>query len=747
MSGKAHEEPEESQSGAENVPQRPEAVPPPPHMSQPAPHLPPLPPHAPPTPPGPGAIQPHPGTPPPWPPPTPPGLPPSGRRRRPWIAGAGLGLAGLVAGLVVALGSDGEDGPDRGPFERAIVQLSSTPVIRYETAAGGAGAFTSDLRVTARGAALGTYSLAGQTLRTLTVDGKTYTRWDSATRLTGTEDKWIAEDSSASAALGLTQAQTEPQTPAAFARSLLTQLNHKSTTLPEPGDPATEIDGVPALRATTPTSDLYVAKEPPYRVLRVAPRTGTAGPSVPPLPSLSIPSLPSLPSDLPTPSFSLPSLPELPSLPSLSLPALPAAQGYAARPAAARAAPAAPSVGTVDVAALPQDEIDKLFREITDSVKELKNAVDGGIQFDLTGSADLKCSGGGCRVTARVTSEVSSSKGKITGGRASATLDAQVQIEGRPAGACTSVAELPLKGTSSISCYDAAAGPVFSAVEAQKKVAAEAQSRAQGGRPVPYTISGTAQAMVTALARVNVAVLLEQVDLDHWLSNLDANGDPGTGTQQRPTATAGPSASPSPTPSGRPSAVPTPSPSEPSPDCSEGRPAGATTLGGGWLLNSSGNGGRTETGRACLRKPFVKHPSAPSVDPVGYKEAQDKMRTVFKVDPAVELARCHIIPAVLGGPNNKRDNLSPGWQRGTNTGPVSMRAFETGAQRELESHPDWTMLYTVEPVYRTASSTIPEVFVMHYLSYDAEGNLASLDNATVSNTVLSGSGRPLNLAN
>lgn len=727
MSGKAQWEPEESQPGAADVPQRPEGPPP----------LPPQPPHIPQVPPYGPALLPRPW---PGPPPSSPGTPPS-RRRWPLIAGVGLGLACLIAGLVVALGPDGEDGPDRGPFEQAIIQLASTPVIRYETATDRAGGFTSDVRVTARGAALGTYSLAGKTLRTLTVDGKTYTRWDSVTGLTGIEDRWIAEDSSASVAPGATLAQTRPQTPAAFARSLLNQFNNKSTTLPAPGDPGTEIDGVPALKATMPTSDLYVAKEPPYRVLRVAPRTGRAGPSVPPVPSLSIPALPSLPSNLPTPSFSLPSLPPLPTLP--------AARPHAARPAAARDAPNAPAAagaGTIDLAALPQAEIDDLFHEITDSVKELKNAVDNGIQFDLTGSADLKCSGGGCRVTARVTSKVSSRnpKGRITGGKVSATLNAQVQIEGRSAGGCTSAAELPLKGTSTISCYNTAAGPVFKSVEAQKKSAAKAQSRAQRGRPVPYTISGTAQATVMALAQVNVSVLLRQVDMDHRLSNPDRYGE-GTGTGQRPTASAGPSSSPSPTAS-RPSPAPTPSPSEPSPDCSISRPSGATKLGGGWILNSSGNDKRTEAGQACLRHPLKKHPSSPSVKPVGHKEAVDKMTTVFNVNPSTELARCHIIPAALGGPNNKKDNLSPCWQWPTNVGPGSMRQFEARAQKDIEGHPDWTMLYTVEPLYRTGSSKIPELFVMHYQAYDSAGRLTSVDHTTVPNATYTPSGRLLNLA-
>ncbi|MFB9466935.1 hypothetical protein, partial [Streptomyces cinereospinus] len=99
---------------------------------------------------------------------------PPPRRLRAWIAGTALAPAGPAAALVVVLDRDGEPRPDRVPFEQAVIQPAAAPVVRYGTAVAGAGV-TSDLRVTARGAALGTYTPAGYTLRTLTVGGKTYT--------------------------------------------------------------------------------------------------------------------------------------------------------------------------------------------------------------------------------------------------------------------------------------------------------------------------------------------------------------------------------------------------------------------------------------------------------------------------------------------------------------------------------------------------------------------------------------------
>ncbi|MFD8983019.1 hypothetical protein [Streptomyces sp. NPDC059564] len=167
----------------------------------------------------------------------------------------------------------------------------------------------------------------------------------------------------------------------------------------------------------------------------------------------------------------------------------------------------------MDLPAMSPNDVDATYSDLADKTQDLKsNAVDESIQFNLNGNADLSCSAAGCNVTAHVTAHVTATapNATVTGGQVQAEMTASVQIDGQGAGGCTQTASLSLNGTSDISCFDGAAGPVFAADEAQKKAQAQAQSSAQGGVPVEYTIASTGQAFVTATAQVDVSVLVQK---------------------------------------------------------------------------------------------------------------------------------------------------------------------------------------------------------------------------------------------
>jgi len=127
--------------------------------------------------------------------------------------------------------------------------------------------------------------------------------------------------------------------------------------------------------------------------------------------------------------------------------------------------------------------------------------VDGSVRYTVRGEAQVRCGGAGCTVAARVSGRIVGSRPDptVTGGRATGQLFATVQVDGRPAGGCRASAPLPLPGTGSISCASPGSGAVYRTVEAGKRAAALARSRASGGRPVPYPIRVTAQAEVVAI--------------------------------------------------------------------------------------------------------------------------------------------------------------------------------------------------------------------------------------------------------
>ncbi|WP_406398432.1 DNA/RNA non-specific endonuclease [Streptomyces sp. NBC_00879] len=192
-------------------------------------------------------------------------------------------------------------------------------------------------------------------------------------------------------------------------------------------------------------------------------------------------------------------------------------------------------------------------------------------------------------------------------------------------------------------------------------------------------------------------------------------------------------------------------------------PAGALPSGDGWFKNTtepvalvqqtvptSGAGQRPTRAQACLGRNLGKGTET-SGDITGWLDAQ-----AFKTanSPTSSLARCHLIPKVLGGKGTSavtRFNLVPCWQSGMNTGTPSMRTFESKAQ-DLIKGPiadfgaNDAVFYQVTPVYKDAKSTIPLGVTMTANIERANGTVEELfPNVYVTNTL--GNTGTLNLGN
>ncbi|WP_327290565.1 hypothetical protein [Streptomyces sp. NBC_01198] len=680
------------------------------------------------------------GGPPQWPPiPPKPAAPPTvgrrpwWRRHKGWLGlGAGVVVVGLVAGALVWQGSRQAE-PDRAAFETALASLAAQPAIRYDT---GAGAGTSaEIQVTYTGDVLGTMTVAGQKVSTITVNGTTYVKMpnllgDKAADPTGLAGKWIT-GSKASATAGTSSTASGVQTPAALANRLFTSLNSRKTVLSDGKSPADDVDGTRTRKASTPDGDLFITRDEPYRLLRYVPKSvAGGGPSgLPSLPTL--PPMPSLPSGMPSLPSGFPSLPSaFPSLPSgfPSLPGLPSDLGLGAHGTAYTAvAPAryATPAGTLDLTELAPQDVDAFYRELQDSTKQLKTAINSDIDFSLKGKADLSCSAGGCSVVAHVSSDVTSGAPgtKIAGGQVNATLTATVEIEGEPAGTCTATAVLPLKGTNDIGCEDGTAGAVFAEQEALKKEEAEAQSEAEGGEPVPYSVSSSGQAIVQALAQVDVDALLAMEQVEQQL--LDAFRRNATPTPT-PTATgsANPTLAPTDAPTGLPSSSPTAVPTAPpgdddgkkKPTCVDRPPADHEPNGpDGWTYYSPVGWQKRATGAAvCLSLEAASGAPSNSGSP-GMDVAKARAAKLFPSE-RTPVNSCHLIPQALGG-RGVMANLSPCWTKPVNVGEMTrVQGCVTGLMKS------GVVQMLVAPVYKTPNSLIPYLYRYQVEAWDLNGN-------------------------
>ncbi|WP_179202326.1 hypothetical protein [Streptomyces caniscabiei] len=203
---------------------------------------------------------------------------------------------------------------ERKAFFAAASALQAAPAVRYTTDLAGA---RMEMRATRDGAATGTFTLAGMRVGLLTVGGKSYVRWQKGSPIGGVspetaslaDGKWITGGTASGP-------MTSTLTPRQLGAMVTAQLKQPKTVFPRRGTTAT-VDGVQTWKAATPSSDVYITRKAPYRVVRISPKR--SAPSLPPMPTLPS-DLPSLPTDLPSLPTDLPSLPtDLPSLPELGL--------------------------------------------------------------------------------------------------------------------------------------------------------------------------------------------------------------------------------------------------------------------------------------------------------------------------------------------------------------------------------------------------------------------------------------------
>ncbi|MFD8389969.1 DNA/RNA non-specific endonuclease [Streptomyces sp. NPDC059680] len=617
-----------------------------------------------------------------------------------WVALVAFGVITALAAVLLTRHGSTTPTPTpqtdrRAPFAAALVDLALQPGVRYSSTTDGSGWTQS--QVTATGEALGEAPYAGARVKTLTVGGTTYVKMpdplpaglggsDGRTDLAG---KWVAGVAESDAANDATP--RAGLSPAVLANLLLKAVNSGSTTLPDSDAATVSADGVPALRARTAQGDLYISKTRPHRFLEFVPRassrsgqrrTGTG-----------------------------------------------TQQADAREPAVANRLAAfttwasAPATGAFTTSALSGPESSALLGEIHDDTAQLSGALDSGVTARAEEKPHMSCSATGCVVGSHITGVVPSGEARkrITSGRVTVELTATVTIEGRPAGTCTATEELPLDSPGDITCSDADAGPVFAEQEADRRQEAESESRAQGGASVPYGIHYAADIDVRVLAQVDVAALQQALQQEEQLTreapapaDLVERAAPARDDEAR--------------------------------DCTRSRPDRAVDNGAGWMLNTLGANGRSETGQACLKNPPNNSSDETKADPFGYQQARAEVRSLGR-DPKDDLARCHIIAARFGGSNTLAANLSPCGQRITNNGPLGMSAFENEVAGEIALQPSGSVRYLVEPFYASPRSSIPRGYVMIAIAYTPAGVPNDVISRSVLNVVEPAGGGLTNIGN
>ncbi|MGW2016683.1 DNA/RNA non-specific endonuclease [Streptomyces sp. NPDC001927] len=325
-------------------------------------------------------------------------------------------------------GNDNANGEGtRKAFLEATSALNNAPAVGYTMNMAG---MTTQMRSTSKGAATGTLTLGRTQTSMLTVGGKTYVRWQDGLPGAGSrqgqaevlKDKWVT----GSVASGMGRTLTPDQ----LGQALAQQLSQNNSQFPS-RDTTQTIDGKPAWKASTPTSDVYVTRAAPHRVLRITPKGTAAIPGMPSLPG----SIPKLPTDLPSP---------------------PGAGEDRANRSSARlrqAAPAPAAPGQIDLDHMDSAAVEDLFNDLVRDIKQLKkNSVDLSYQFNTQGKAAFTgCGPGACTVTMTVNSTFVSANVKPP-----KTIDAMMSVSmtgsGTPVGGCTTSGTLPVNGTGSLSC-------------------------------------------------------------------------------------------------------------------------------------------------------------------------------------------------------------------------------------------------------------------------------------------------------
>ncbi len=412
--------------------------------------------------------------------------------------GAGLLVLALLAGLCTWLIEDGggdarpRSAVNQAPFEAAIATLASAPEARYQSTVAGMG--TVDVRVTSSGAMVGSVTDDGHLFQLLRAGGRLYLKppasglpdTTNSAETAAVSGKWLTGHLVDDLLGSLPSRFVPPQRLA----SVLTGGFGPSQSFVSP-----PVNGVPVLAAETRFGVLYVAQNRPYRIVRLAPASRpapTTHPAVftPVLPSKS-PTRPTVAVHRASYRHSLPNAP--PSGPGSEI-------------------ETSTDTAGMDFPAEQPADVRNTDSQLQSDIRELSTAIDSDLNFNLQGKGSLQCGDAGCVVTVTVTNTAgtSSSGTRITGGKVTANLTASITIGGEPAGNCSNVGPLPLNGAGDISCSDLGAAGVYASVAAAKKAAAEEQSVAEGGVPVPYYIDWAGEYYVYATAQVDVEKLVEE---------------------------------------------------------------------------------------------------------------------------------------------------------------------------------------------------------------------------------------------
>ncbi|GAU65706.1 WD-40 repeat protein [Streptomyces sp. NBRC 110611] len=354
----------------------------------------------------------------------------------------------------------------RAPFEQALAHLATARGLHYKDLAS-AGTPGHDITVTPSGTLFGTLSGGAEGLDqdVLRIGGETFTR-----RKRGPDDEVLPDGPQGNPAaqgqwtiqpgesgmLAPVLARFRP--PAVLALELRDAVAGMEN-LPDPDDPdapdprALKVHGVPALRADTPVGRLLVARNKPYRVLRLAPHpeNGSARMDLSPVSGDRADAM----------------------------------------------------YDTLEAAA------EQLAGAVDGGVDFTLSADDRNVSCGTGGCTVSQ------NFTGELTSDAKARR--RTGGTVTAVMRATVTIDGRDAGGCTSArSTFPLTGdtvSGTLSCSVPGAGPLFAAADAQYQARAAAESRASGGRPVHYLVPCTAGSAVhaVALATGDVDKLVAQV--------------------------------------------------------------------------------------------------------------------------------------------------------------------------------------------------------------------------------------------
>lgn len=456
-------------------------------------------------------------------------------RQRAWLmlGGALTVVLALVAGVLVVTGAGlvgGSDSSDRSgggsdgtaaarqkqtprhdlkPFWEAVEDLAAAEGLRYEDTSA-FGITENEITVTAGGSKYGTTgsgnSRHDQDL--LSVGGKTFLRWQKDPAPgpgagPGAREKPSAWTAGLDDGSTLVKESLERTLPPPKLAEVLTKALAEEARNPPPKSRAEErrrsVQGTPARAVNTPAGRLLVTRDRPHRVLRLE--------SYDPREALDQYRDGETPTELPRVTIG------------------PLAGGQAEG---------------MDLTPVTGDDVKQMFDDLLKRTKQLKGATDRGINFTLSGSGKLSCGAGGCSVDQRFTGQVSAKarEQRVTGGKVTAVLSATFTIGGRPAGSCTSSrGTFPVTGgrvSGSLRCTNPGAGSVYSSVAAQEKAKAQAQSRANGGRPVRYSIPLRARTLVDAraLAAVEVKRLVDRVQRER--DTADCPTHPDTAPQGAP---------------------------------------------------------------------------------------------------------------------------------------------------------------------------------------------------------------------